>query len=163
MRCSTVPPRVTDHQAVSSNTTKPTVRPRDFVSGSSCLTRSWQSRTTSVSNVTKVIAKMRKPNMVLMGRLRHSWHRRWDEEIRRKPDIFCAVERGAHENSRASYSFSSGKTLTSTRRFFLLWSALLASVIPGTGLSQPLPMTLNLFGSNLYLARMLLRTESARS
>ena len=61
------------------------------------------------------------------------------------------------------YSFSSGKTLTSTRRFFLLCSTLLASVIPGAGLSQPLPMTLNLFGSNLYLLRSALRTESARS
>ena len=46
---------------------------------------------------------------------------------------------------------SSGNTFTSTRRFFLLFSALLGSVQPGSGLSQPLPTTLNLFGSNLIL------------
>src|SRR5947207_2645750 len=61
------------------------------------------------------------------------------------------------------YSFSKANTFTSTRRFFLLCSGLLASVMPATGLSQPLPITLNLFGSNLNLPRMDLRTESARS
>src|SRR5260221_2087722 len=61
------------------------------------------------------------------------------------------------------HSFSSGKTLISTRRFFLLCSGLLASVMPGTGFSQPLPSTLNLFGSNLYLSMIDLRTASARS
>src|ERR1035438_678029 len=58
---------------------------------------------------------------------------------------------------------SSGKTFTSTRRFFLLCSELLGSVQPGRGLSQPLPTTLNLFGSNWYLSMMALRTASARS
>src|SRR6266540_6282019 len=68
-----------------------------------------------------------------------------------------------HSIPRSGYSFSSGKTLTSTRRFFLLWSGLLGSVIPANGLSQPLPMTLNLFWSNLYFPRIALRTASARS
>src|SRR5215468_6703598 len=58
---------------------------------------------------------------------------------------------------------SSGKTFTSTRRFFLLCSALLGSVQFGSGLSQPFPTTLNLFGSNLYLSMIERRTASARS
>ena len=40
---------------------------------------------------------------------------------------------------------SRGKTFTSTRRFFLLCSALLGSVQPGRGLSQPLPTGSPLF------------------
>ena len=75
----------------------------------------------------------------------------------------CHHEHQGENEEAQHYSFSSGKTFTSTRRFFLLCSRLLASVIPGSGLSQPLPMTLNLSGSNLYLAVMALRTASARS
>jgi len=58
---------------------------------------------------------------------------------------------------------SNGKTFTSTRRFRLLCSALLGSVAPARGLSQPLPITLNLLGSNLYLSIIARRTASARS
>src|ERR1035441_5362419 len=49
---------------------------------------------------------------------------------------------------------SSGKTFTSTRRFFLLCSELLGSVQPGSGLSQPFPTTLNLFGSDRKSTRL---------
>src|SRR5207247_11359804 len=73
------------------------------------------------------------------------------------------LQRSNATRTRRLYSFSSGKTLTSTRRFFRLCSGLLGSVMLGTGLSHPLPTTLNLFASNLYLPRMALRTESARS
>src|SRR5262245_32224442 len=92
-----------------------------------------------------------------------------DFPLRRRPLLPLPAGEGWNEGeSRRSpgdprHSFSSGNTFTSTRRFFRLCSGLLGSVAPATGLSQPLPITRNLFGSNLYLPTMDFRTASARS
>src|SRR5215813_6237366 len=83
---------------------------------------------------------------------------------RNAPRVVGGGVRGVRFQAEARRQFdSSGNTFTSTRRLRLLFSALLGSVAPASGLSQPLPTTLNLFGSNLYLSMIALRTESARS
>ena len=148
-------PRVRNHQTTR---TSPTNRaPSGQAPGCNPApprTRSRARRTTSVSSVTKTSAKTRKPSRGRSSVM----------DLSSDMGLFpLRVQSWLRTISAAYEPVSSGKTLTSTRRFFLLCSALLGSVQPGSGLSQPLPTTLNLFGSNLYLSMMALRTASARS
>ena len=142
IRSSTRSPRVTNHHAPSTSAMKPNMSSSSLEWASGWRTRSPTRRTNTVSSAAKMRAKRRKPVMVS-----------------------CSSERRSRRSSSSQtrYSFSSGNTFTSTRRFFLLCSGLLGSVRPAAGLSQPLPITLNLFGSNLHFARIAFRTASARS
>src|SRR6266446_493993 len=190
-RSSMRAPCVRTHQPPSTTATKLAVRTSRTDRAGSARTRRWRSRTAAVTSPTKASAERRKRSSAPASEGKAHLHpavpegrdgRRLDQravahhavlpgrDAARPVEALDVAPVGRHEVAVPLVQVRHPRLVHERERVARGLELVVVQrlhearpVLPGTGLSQPLPTTLNLFGSNLYFSMIRLRTASARS